>query len=83
MTKPLPYYCDDWDCPARVSCKHAFVRQKEYAEMKDGGYRLSSVEADGFYDRRLRNDCDRYELDKPKPHLATWFGMDLINKRAN
>jgi hypothetical protein len=77
MAREKPYYCDDWGCPAWVSCKHAFGRSKAYAAMSGGEepkrYRLSSIERDGFYDRRLREWCEQYEFDKPKPWLKGWF----------
>lgn len=29
-----PKFCDDWQCPARVSCAKHFGRSKEYAAMQ-------------------------------------------------
>jgi hypothetical protein len=51
------------------------VRSHAYAATNGGddtrAYRLSSIERYGYYDRRLRDSCERYELDKPKKWLAS------------
>lgn len=70
-------WCDDWTCPARVSCAHHFGRSKAYGAMK--GQR-NKWEHGPFtlYDRHASEDrqaCDKYRLDRPKPWLMPQPGQ--------
>lgn len=62
-------YCDDWTCPARVSCANHFGRSLAYARMNP-----AKVEhGDGTpFDRHASEDrqsCENYKLDRPKRWL--------------
>ena len=63
-------YCDDWRCPARVSCAHHFGRSAAYASMREG----TKQEHGPFtkYDRDASEDrqsCSAYRFDRQKPWL--------------
>jgi hypothetical protein len=60
----LKVYCEDWACPAAVSCARHFGRSREYAGMRDRGYRLEKFAREPGVD-----SCDQYERDKPRPWL--------------
>lgn len=70
-------WCDDWRCPARVSCAHHFGRSAAYAAMKPA--KVESVENTFRYDRTGSKDpdaCAEYRFDKPKEWLVPkpWQG---------
>ncbi len=64
-----PKYCDDWACPAKASCARHFGRSHAYAAMA-----VRSVStghgASTWYFRGIKENCAKYEYDKPKPWLA-------------
>jgi hypothetical protein len=69
-------YCDDWSCPARVSCAHHFGRSAAYAGMREGS-KVESVVHSGIYKRDADKDsCSEYRLDKPKDWLD--FALSAI-----
>ena len=69
-----PKYCDDWSCPARVSCARHFGRSVEYAEMRDA--RVSIGHGPGtIYWRGVRDHCERYQFDKPREWLMPQPGQ--------
>jgi hypothetical protein len=63
-----PGYCDDWACPAHVSCARHFGRSAEYAAMKmpapSTGHGPGTI-----YWRGVRDHCAKYEFDQPKRWL--------------
>lgn len=62
MAKHETVYCEDWGCPAWVSCKHAWGRAREYAAMDiDANYEL-----DKFGRAPGADACADYERDEPK-----------------
>jgi hypothetical protein len=64
--KERPTYCEDWACPARVSCALHFGRSADYARM-DERRRFTLKK----FDRDPSKDCcTEYEFDKPKKFLA-------------
>lgn len=66
-------WCDDWSCPARVSCAHHFGRSQAYAGMREGA-KVESVERTGQYERDLQS-CPQYKLDRPKRWLMPQPGQ--------
>lgn len=57
-------YCDDWQCPAAVSCALHYGRSSAYAAM-----RAAPVER---RDRDPKRDsCADYEFDRPKAWLGS------------
>lgn len=79
MTK---LYCDDWRCPARVSCAHHFGRSSAYASMRRADSerdRLESIEGTGRFNWMqgpdAGNSCAAYRLDKPKKWLMPQPGQ--------
>lgn len=72
--KPL---CDDWTCPARVSCAHHFGRSRAYAAMSDRHGKVGHGEGTP-YDRHSSEDrqsCDAYRLDRPRAWLMPQPGQ--------
>lgn len=65
MSRPL---CQDWGCPAKVSCARHFGRSLAYAEMRLPGPPLYRGE------RAVDEEsCADYERDKPRE----WMGGGL------
>lgn len=65
--------CDDWRCPASISCRHHFGRSACYASMDE---RARYVKDDGRFARGKGNDaCIQYEFDRPKKWLALQPGQ--------
>lgn len=68
-----PAYCDDWSCPARVSCAKHFGRSVEYAGMRmpapSTGHGAGTI-----YWRGVRDHCPKYEFDQIKPWLMPQAG---------
>lgn len=64
-------YCEDWACPAAVSCARHFGRSSAYAGMK----RHPAFNLEKF-DRGVGADCCAfYEYDKPKAWLQPQPGQ--------
>lgn len=55
-------YCDDWSCPAAVSCAQHFGRSIEYALQKQ-------VETMKFRREPGKTSCAAYAFDRPKNWL--------------
>jgi hypothetical protein len=70
MTKTV--YCDDWRCPAKVSCAKHFGRSAAYGRMEERA-RVDSIEQTGRFNWMqgpdAGNSCAEYRLDKPKAWL--------------
>jgi hypothetical protein len=67
-----PTYCDDWSCPAAVSCAKHFGRSRAYYRMDDKarvGHGPGTI-----YFRGIRDSCERYEFDAIKPWLMPHAG---------
>ena len=64
MSKAKPVYCDDWACPAHVSCARHFGRSNHYAAMSEVGYTLEKLARDP-----QKEFCPSYEFDEPQ----TWL----------
>lgn len=81
----LKVWCDDWRCPARVSCKHHYGRSAAYAGMKPGA-KVESVENTGQFNWSVGPDaglsCEVYRLDKPKPWLMPQPGQATHGEAA-
>jgi hypothetical protein len=64
-------YCEDWGCPAAISCAHHFGRSREYAGgMRETGYRLAKFQREPEAD-----SCRLYEFDRVKPWLQSKPGQ--------
>ena len=63
-------YCEDWACPAAVSCAEHFGRSRHYAAMLDRGYILVKPPRDPKAD-----SCAAYRFDRPKKWLAPQPGQ--------
>lgn len=69
-------WCDDWSCPARVSCAHNFGRSAAYASMRE-----RVMVAHGpftSYDRHASEEgqsCDAYRRDRAKLWLMPQPGQ--------
>jgi len=63
-------FCDDWDCPAAVSCGHAFGRSEAYASM-----RMPSPPAQKFGREEGAEACARYFTDKPRSWIHGVEGL--------
>lgn len=62
MARPM---CDDWACPAMVSCARHFGRSLAYWAMSEEPRRFEKGE------RRLGQDsCPDYERDKVRPWMV-------------
>lgn len=63
-------WCDDWTCPARVSCAHHFGRSAAYAGMKPAktGHGFGTP-YDRFETKGDPDSCPAYRFDRPKPWL--------------
>lgn len=61
-------FCDDWGCPAKVSCAHHFGRSHAYASMK-GADAENSVHTRTFGRKPGADDCADYRFDRPRPWL--------------
>jgi hypothetical protein len=74
MTRKV--WCDDWACPASVSCAHHFGRSAAYAAMRPGS-KVESIENTGKYERDLQN-CASYRFDRAKPWLMPLPGQITV-----
>jgi len=63
-----PKHCDDWECPARVSCARHFGRSSAYAAMRRE-HESTGHGPGTWYFRGIKEHCPRYEFDKPKEWL--------------
>ena len=65
MSAAAKTWCDDWACPARVSCAHHFGRSAAYGGVREHHEPIR---------RRSRmpdaDSCPDYRFDRPKPWLA-------------
>jgi len=69
-------YCNDWTCPARVSCAHHFGRSKVYFAMSDPNPKTAHG-PDTPYDRHESEDrqsCASYRFDRQKEWLRAQPG---------
>jgi hypothetical protein len=67
MSEGRKGFCDDWSCPAAVSCKWHFGRSHDYASM-------ANPTRNDFWrgEREAGADsCRRYQFDQIKPWLVT------------
>jgi hypothetical protein len=72
-------YCDDWDCPALVSCRWHFGRSRAYAGAADLEETCRGPRANFWKGKRvpdpddetgkIPDSCDRYEFDRPRKWL--------------
>lgn len=60
--------CEDWECPSKWSCAHAFCRSHAYWAMKQPGPELFKGDR-----RRHQDACAEYERDRPRPWLKDVF----------
>lgn len=63
-------YCEDWACPAAVSCAEHFGRSRHYAAMLQTGYMLVKPPRDPDAD-----SCPAYRFDRPKKWLMPQPGQ--------
>ncbi len=69
-----PAYCDDWSCPARVSCARHFGRSRAYAGMWEN-HGSTGHGAGTWFWRGVRDHCPRYEFDKLREWLMPQAGQ--------
>lgn len=62
--RDAPTYCDDWGCPAHVSCRHAWGRSPEY-------WAFDEAETRHFGREPGAESCDEYERDDPREYLES------------
>jgi len=55
-------YCDDWACKLKWSCRHHFVRSRDY-------WAMSEKPCEFWRGHRTRWGCFDYEADRSKPWL--------------
>lgn len=60
--------CDNWSCPAWVSCAHAVGRSGAYAAADTTG-----MEIETRHVLPGKDSCRDYRRDKPRPWLTTAF----------
>tara|TARA_R110002124_G_scaffold173690_5_gene341343 strand:- start:10940 stop:11218 length:279 start_codon:yes stop_codon:yes gene_type:complete len=58
-------YCDDWACPALVSCRHHFGRSLDYWAMRQEGGRFQKGNRKAFQEA-----CAEYERDQIRPWMV-------------
>jgi hypothetical protein len=56
-----PTYCDDWQCPAWISCARHIGRSREYAAMK-----VPEPKTKKFGRAADEEFCADYQFDTPK-----------------
>lgn len=76
MTAAPRTYCDDWGCPAMVSCARAFVRSRDDHAMRIGAIVAKRPRKPGA------ESCPDYERDGVRPWLLAFFGIDRRRPRA-
>lgn len=70
MSEPR-VYCEDWSCPARVSCAHHFGRSADYGRMDERRrFNLKKFERNSAADC-----CPLYQFDRKKPWLKIHPGQ--------
>lgn len=74
-------YCDDWSCPAMVSCRWHFGRSRAYAgaadlEETERGPKANFWQGtrkpdpcDEDQDGKIPDSCEHYEFDRPRKWL--------------
>ena len=72
-----PRYCDDWSCPAHVSCARHFGRSRAYAAMSDRIASTGHGPGTHFF-RGIKESCAQYEFDAIKPWLMPQPGQVVL-----
>ena len=67
-------FCDDWDCPAAISCGHAFWRSAAYAAM-----RMPTPPTRKFGREEGAEVCTEYFTDKPR----AWIHGDSVGNTTH
>lgn len=67
--------CDDWTCPAAVSCAHALGRSPDYASFKPVRIRRRDRQPG-------KEHCAEYRLDKPKPWLLSAADLATLENQG-
>lgn len=74
MTAPI--LCDNWSCPAAISCAQHFGRSAAYAAMREGTQLRTRVVPHG------KDACAEYRFDKPKPWLMPMATPAAVQEAA-
>ncbi|HEX2255625.1 MAG TPA: hypothetical protein VHG92_02800 [Afifellaceae bacterium] len=67
------WLCEDWACPARVSCARHFGRSSLYGALRERHPPLRHGPRD-----RGQDSCAEYRFDRPRQWLLVDFNPNIV-----